>query len=122
MSDVLQFDMQPIASRLSHETDRLREWFKIDYPESDLRVEADFNGVLFVLKIDITVLMGEETVEKTTQDRGYFKSTIRLLEKDLRNPSLMEGFFREFNTQVRKQIQNSFNSHYNLQKQKAGVL
>lgn len=104
----LIFDIAPIAERLQHEVSLLREWFKKDYSESDLRVDADFNGVLFVLKIDISVLMGAEVAE----NRALLKSTIRLQERDLRNPDLMEGFFREFNKQVRLQIQNGFNKHY----------
>ncbi len=114
----LIFDIAPIAERLQHEVSLLREWFKKDYPESDLRVDCDFNGVLFVLKIDISVLMGEEVAD----NRALLKSTLRLQERDLRNPDLMNGFFNEFNKQVRLQIQSGFNKHYYTEQSKLGLV
>lgn len=111
----LRFDLFPIAERLQYETKLLEEWFTRDYPESTLRVNADFNGVLFSLKIVVEVLMGEEVA----QDRLFFKSApINLMEKDLRNKGFMEAFFRYFNEGYRKQIQNAFNKHYAIQKEK----
>ena len=111
----LRFDMSPYAERLQHEFSLLREWFKRDYPESDLRCESDFNGVLFCLSIQVSVLMGEEVAK----DRLLFRSNpIRLVEKDLRNKGFMEAFFRYFNEGMRKQIQLAFNTHYAIQKQK----
>ncbi len=118
----LRFDMVPIAERLKHETEVLKEWFKKDYPESELRVSCDLNGVLFCLSITIEILMGEEVTKELTDDRLYFKSRpIRLVEKDLRNRSLMEGFYKEFQPQLRKQIQGAFNRHYLEQKQRVGL-
>ncbi len=107
----LVFDISSIAERLQHEVSLLREWFKKDYPESELRVNCDFNGVLFVLKISIEVLVGQEI----SSDRAFFKSELRLQEKDLRNRDLVNGFMAEFNTQVRKQIEGSFNRWYHEQ-------
>lgn len=111
----LRFDMSEYATRLNHEFDLLREWFKRDYPESDLRCDADFNGVLFCLSIRVSVLMGQEVAK----DRLLFNSQpIRLVEKDLRNKGFMEAFFRYFNEGMRKQIQSAFNRHYSIQKEK----
>lgn len=116
------FDMSKISERIEYETKLLREWFKKDFPESDLRVSCDFNAILFILKIEIEVLMGEEVTEGLTGDRMFFKSRpIVLVEKDLRNRSLMEAFYKEFNPSLRKMIQGAFNRHYLEQKQKAGV-
>lgn len=112
------FDMKNVAERLQYEVSLLREWFKRDYPESDLRVNCDFNGVLFSLNIQISVLMGEEVAS----DRLLFKSQpIRLVEKDLRNHSFMDAFFKEFNKQIRMQIQTAFNAHYQREQQKIGL-
>ena len=106
--------MVPLAEALSHEVDLLKEWFKKDYPESELRVTSDFNALLYTLKIQIKVLAGEEV----SRDRLYFKSTpIVLSERDLRNEALMYGFVKEFNKQVRIMVQNVFNKHYLEQKQ-----
>jgi hypothetical protein len=107
--------MVPLAEALAHEVDLLKEWFKKDYPESELRVTSDFNALLYTLKIQIEVLAGEEV----SKDRLYFKSTpIVLSERDLRNEALMYGFVKEFNKQVRIMVQNVFNKHYLEQKQK----
>lgn len=105
--------MSDIAGRLQHEVSLLREWFKRDYSESDLRVNCDFNGVLFSLSIEVTVLMGSEVAK----DRLLFKSNpIRLVEKDLRNSSFMDQFYRAFQENLRKQISGAFNRHYEIQK------
>lgn len=62
--------------------------------------------------------MGEEVAK----DRLLFRSQpIRLVEKDLKNKGFMEAFFGYFNEGMRKQIQNAFNKHYEVQKQKEGV-
>ena len=107
--------MLPYAERLQHEVSLLREWFKRDYPESDLRVNCDFNGVLFCLSIQVEVLMGDEVAK----NRLFFKSKpIRLVEKQIRNEGFMEAFFRYFNEGMRKQIQSAFNKHYAIQKEK----
>lgn len=117
------FDMAEISDRIEHETKLLKEWFKKDYSESDIRVKCDFNSILFVLSIEIEVLMGEEVTDGLTNNRMFFKSRpIRLMERDLRNKSLMNAFYKEFNPSLRKMIQGAFNLHYLEQKQKAGVL
>lgn len=112
------YEMVPLAEALAHEVDFLKEWFKKDYPESELRVTSDFNALLYTLKIQIEVLAGEEV----SKDRLYFKSTpIVLSERDLRNEALMYGFVKEFNKQVRIMVQNVFNKHYLEQKQREEV-
>lgn len=109
------YEMVPLAEALAHEVDLLHEWFKRDYPESDLRVLCDFNSLLYVLKIEIEVLMGEEV----STNRMYFKSTpIVLSELVLKNEAMMYGFVKMFNEQVRTMIQNVFNKHYIQEKQK----
>lgn len=60
------YEIIPIAEGLADEVDRLEKWFKQDYPESELRVICDFNSVLYVLKIRLEVLMGEEVTENKT--------------------------------------------------------
>lgn len=105
--------MSEIAERLQHEVSLLREWFKRDYSESDLRVDCDFNGVLFSLSIQVTVLMGTEVAK----NRLLFKSSpIRLVEKELRNRSFMNQFYKAFQENLRKQIQSAFNRHYEIEK------
>lgn len=112
------YEIIPIAEGLADEVDRLEKWFKQDYPESELRVICDFNSVLYVLKIRLEVLMGEEV----TENRLFFRSKdIILAEKELKNESLMYGFIKLFNQEMRKQVQNAFNTHYLQEKQRLGL-
>lgn len=115
------YDVKSVADRVQHEVDLLREWFRRDYPESDLRAVCEFNGILFTLKITIEVLMGKEVTEDLTGNRGFFRARpIFLTEKDLRDPGFMEEFYRVFNPEIRRLIQGSFNRHYLQQKIEAG--
>lgn len=111
----LRFDLVPLAEGLEHEVSLLKEWFDRDYPESELRVHCDFNGVLFSLSIVVEVLMGDEV----SSNRLFFKSQpIRLTEKDLKNPGFMSAFMKYFNEGFRKQISGAFNRHYAVQKER----
>lgn len=93
---------------LNHECDLLREWFRRDFPESDLRVTVDVNNITRSFTITVRVLMGSEMV----QNRGFFENKIVLREKEIINPSFMKAFFKEFGNAYRIQISNAVNAHY----------
>lgn len=112
------YEIVPSMIGLQHECEMLYDWFKKDYSESDLRILCDFNAILHTLRIQFEVLAGEEVSE----NRLYFKSKpIILGERDLRNEALVYGFLKEFNKQIRLQIQNVFNTHYLREKQRLGI-
>lgn len=112
------YDIVPVMIPLQHEVDLLKEWFKKDYPESDLRVLCDFNAILHTLKIQLEVLAGEEVSE----NRLYFKANpIVIGERDLRNEAFMYRFVKDFNQNVRPQLQHVFNTHYLQEKQRMGL-
>ncbi len=101
-----------VLKELNHECDLLRDWFKKDFPECDLKLIVDVNQILRSFKITVRILMGEEMV----QNRGFFENKIMLSEKDIINPSFMRAFFREFGNSYRIQISTAINRHYNQQR------
>jgi len=103
-----------IIQELQFEVGLLREWFRSDFPESDLKVVVDADNITRTLSITTSVLMGEEMVD----NRGFFKNTLVLQEKEIINPLFMRGFFKEFNNGYRKQISEAVNRHYMAESQK----
>lgn len=108
------YEVVPTMIGLQHEVNLLEEWFKKDYPESKLRVSCDFNSILFVLKVQIELLMGEEVAKNRLH---YKPRPIVISERELKDERLMFAFVKEFNKNVRGQIQQVFNTHYLREKQ-----
>lgn len=106
-----------IIQELQFEVGLLREWFRSDFPESDLKVVVDADNITRTLSITTSVLMGEEMVD----NRGFFKNTLVLHEKEIINPLFMRGFFKEFNNGYRKQISEAVNRHYMAEVQKSVI-
>jgi hypothetical protein len=106
-----------IIQELQFEVGLLREWFRSDFPESDLKVVVDADNITRTLSITTSVLMGEKMVD----NRGFFKNTLVLHEKEIINPLFMRGFFKEFNNGYRKQISEAVNRHYLAESQKSVV-
>lgn len=97
-----------VLKELHHETQLLSDWFKKDFPESNLKVVIDVDNILRSFTITTRVLMGAEMVNNA----GFFQNIIKLQEKDIINPSFMRAFFKEFNNHYRKQIADAVNRHY----------
>jgi hypothetical protein len=97
-----------VLKELHHETQLLSDWFKQDFPESNLKVIIDVDNILRSFTITTRVLMGAEMVD----NMGFFQNKIVLQEKEIINPSFMRAFFKEFNNNYRKQIAGAINRHY----------
>lgn len=100
--------MDGVLKELHHETQLLSDWFKQDFPESNLKVIIDVDNVLRSFTITTRVLMGAEMVDNA----GFFQNKIQLQEKDIINPSFMRAFFKQFNNMYREQIAGAVNRHY----------
>lgn len=110
--------MDGVLKELHHETQLLSDWFKLDFPESNLKVIVDVDNVLRSFTITTRVLMGSEMVDNA----GFFQNKLTLREKDIINPSFMRAFFKEFNNQYREQIAGAVNRHYQQEKAIEGSL
>lgn len=103
---------------LFNEIGLLREWFKQEFPECELRVHCDFNKITLNLSIDIRVM----TSKVVSDNQGFFETPIKISEKQFMKDSFMTPFLRSFNTELRKNISRAINNHLWMEKVKDAVL
>lgn len=103
---------------LFNEIGLLREWFKQEFPECELRVHCDFNKITLNLSIDIRVM----TSKIVSDNQGFFETPIKISEKQFMKDSFMTPFLRSFNTELRKNISRAINNHLWMEKVKDAVL
>lgn len=120
MTDFLSIEKQAYVNRtmdgLFNEVSLLREWFKKEYPECELRIHVDLNKITLLLSIDIRVLTSKEV----TDNQGFFECPIRISEKQFMNDRFMTPFLRSFNNELRKNISQSVNNHLIMERLKNG--
>lgn len=111
MTDFLSIEKQMYVNRtmdgLFNEVSLLREWFKREFPECDLRIHVDLNKITLLLSIDIRVM----TSKLVSDNQGFFECPIRISEKQFMNDRFMTPFLRSFNDELRKNISQSVNNH-----------
>lgn len=103
---------------LFNEIGLLREWFKQEFPECELRIHCDFNKITLNLSIDIRVM----TSKVVSDNQGFFETPIKISEKQFMKDSFMTPFLRSFNTELRKNISRAINNHLWMEKVKDAVL
>lgn len=118
MTDFLSVEKQVYVNRtmdgLFNEVSLLREWFKREYPECELRIHVDLNKITLLLSIDIRVLTSKEV----TDNQGFFECPIKISEKQFMNDRFMTSFLRSFNNELRKNISRAINNHLLMERLK----
>lgn len=102
-----------ILKEVHFESELLCEWFKRDYPESDMKIVVDVDNIRRSFTITVRVLMGREMAK----DIGFYDKRLPMYEKDIIKPGFMKAFFRHYNGDFRKEISNFVNSYYQQQKE-----
>lgn len=119
MTDFLSLEKQIYVNTqmdgLFNEIGLLREWFKREFPECELRVHCDFNKITLNLSIDIRVM----TSKIVSDNQGFFETPIKISEKQFMKDSFMTPFLRSFNTELRKNISRAINNHLWMEKVKS---
>lgn len=105
-----------ILKEVHFESELLCEWFKKDFPESDMKVVVDVNNVTRSFTITVRVLMGREMAN----DIGFYEKKLPMKEQDIIKPGFMKAFFKVYNGDFRKEIANFVNSYYQQQKEIEG--
>lgn len=120
MTDFLSIEKQMYVNRtmdgLFNEVSLLREWFKKEFPECDLRIHVDLNKITLLLSIDVRVMTSKEV----TDNQGFFECPIRISEKQFMNDRFMTPFLKSFNNELRKNISQSVNNHLIMERIKNG--
>ena len=120
MTDFLSIEKQIYVNRimdgLFNEVSLLREWFKKEFPECDLRVHVDLNKITLLLSINIRVMTSKEV----TDNQGFFECPIKISEKQFMNDRFMTPFLRSFNNELRKNISRAINNHIIMERMKDG--
>ena len=120
MTDFLSIEKQIYVNRimdgLFNEVSLLREWFKKEFPECDLRVHVDLNKITLLLSINIRVMTSKEV----TDNQGFFECPIKISEKQFMNDRFMTPFLRSFNNELRKNISRAINNHILMERMKDG--
>ena len=118
MTDFLSVEKQIYVNRimdgLFNEVSLLREWFKKEFPECDLRVHVDLNKITLLLSINIRVM----TSKDVTDNQGFFECPIKISEKQFMNDRFMTPFLRSFNNELRKNISRAINNHLLMERMK----
>ena len=118
MTDFLSIEKQVYVNRtmdgLFNEVSLLREWFKKEFPECDLRIHVDLNKITLLLSIDVRVM----TSKAVTDNQGFFECPIRISEKQFMNDRFMTPFLKSFNNELRKNISQSVNNHLIMERLK----
>lgn len=118
MTDFLSIEKQMYVNRtmdgIFNEVSLLREWFKKEFPECDLRIHVDLNNITLLLSIDVRVMTSKEV----TDNQGFFECPIRISEKQFMNDRFMTPFLRSFNDELRKNISQSVNNHLIMERLK----
>lgn len=118
MTDFLSIEKQVYVNRtmdgLLNEVSLLREWFKKEFPECELRIHVDLNKITLLLSIDVRVMTSKEV----TDNQGFFECPIRISEKQFMNDRFMTPFLRSFNDELRKNISQSVNNHLIMERLK----
>lgn len=118
MTDFLSIEKQMYVNRtmdgIFNEVSLLREWFKKEFPECDLRIHVDLNKITLLLSIDVRVM----TSRAVTDNQGFFECPIRISEKQFMNDRFMTPFLRSFNDELRKNISQSVNNHLIMERLK----
>ena len=109
-----QIYVNRIMDGLFNEVSLLREWFKKEFPECDLRVHVDLNKITLLLSINIRVM----TSKDVTDNQGFFECPIKISEKQFMNDRFMTPFLRSFNDQLRKNISRAINNHLLMERMK----
>lgn len=109
-----QIYVNRIMDGLFNEVSLLREWFKKEFPECDLRVHVDLNKITLLLSINIRVM----TSKDVTDNQGFFECPIKISEKQFMNDRFMTPFLRSFNDQLRKNISRAINNHVLMERMK----
>lgn len=107
-----QIYVNRVMDGLMNEIGLLRDWFKKEFPECELRVHVDFNKVTLALSIDIRVMTSKEV----SDNQGFFETPIRISERQFMKDSFMSPFLAAFNTELRKNISRSVNNHLWMEK------
>lgn len=105
-----------VLKEVHFESELLCQWFKRDFPESDMKIVVDVNNVTRSFTITVRVLMGREMAN----DIGFYEKALPMREKDIINPSFMKAFFKHYNGGFRKEIADFVNSYYHQQKEIEG--
>ena len=98
---------------LYHEANLLSDWFKKDFPESDLKLIIDVDNIRRKFIITCRILMGDEMAH----DRGFFENKVILEERDIIKPAFMKSFCRAMGNEYRQEIARKINSYYHQQKE-----
>ena len=118
MTDFLSIEKQIYVNRimdgLFNEVSLLREWFKKEFPECDLRIHVDLNKITLLLSINIRVM----TSKDVTDNQGFFECPIKISEKQFMNDRFMTPFLRSFNNELRKNISRAINNHLLMERMK----
>lgn len=109
-----QIYVNRIMDGLFNEVSLLREWFKKEFPECDLRVHVDLNKITLLLSINIRVM----TSKDVTDNQGFFECPIKISEKQFMNDRFMTPFLRSFNNELRKNISRAINNHLLMERMK----
>lgn len=128
MTDFLSIEKQMYVNRtmdgLFNEVSLLREWFKKEFSECDLRIHVDLNKITLLLSIDVRVMTSKEVTELDKRgkprevNQGFFECPIRISEKQFMNDRFMTPFLRSFNDELRKNISQSVNNHLIMERLK----
>lgn len=105
-----------ILKEVHYESSLLCEWFKKDFPESDMKIIVDVDNVYRSFTITVRVLMGREMAN----DIGFYEKKLPMKERDIIKPGFMNAFFKVFNGDFRKEISSFVNSYYQQQKEVEG--
>lgn len=112
LSDKQQRHVDNTMRNLMEEISLLETWFKSEYPEYRLMVEANLDKIYMTFSITFRITTGREV----SSNMGVFESKPTILERQFMDGSFMRQFLKAINTELRSQIVKSLNEYYTKEK------
>lgn len=112
LTDKQQKHVDNTMRDLMEEISLLEIWFKQEYPEYRLTVEANLNKINMTFSLTFRVSTGREV----SSNMGVYESKPVISERQFMDPRFMRDFSKAINSVLRTQIVKSMNDYYAKEK------
>lgn len=112
LSDKQQRYVDNTMRNLMEEISLLEAWFKLEYPEYRMTVEANLDKIRLTFSLTFRISTGREV----SSNMGFFESKPVIHERQFMDGGFMRQFLKAINTELRSQIVRSMNEYYEKEK------